>query len=105
MEMTDLKTRASNRSTNLSEVRSKIEAAMPILASEAVACDELGKLTPQVHDILLESGVMRVFQPREYGGMEGDPVEYCRLVMEICAEAPAAGWVAGVVGVHSFEFG
>ncbi|ANP47566.1 acyl-CoA dehydrogenase family protein [Candidatus Viadribacter manganicus] len=92
------------RPATLADVRAKIEAAMPTLATDAIACDELGQLTPKVRDILLESGVMRVLQPLEYGGMEGDPAEYCRLVMDIAAHAPSAGWVAGVVGVHSFEF-
>jgi len=104
MQITDFGARTEARAETVADVRARIEQAMPILAGEAVACDELGKLTPAVRDVLLQSGVMRVFQPHEYNGLEGDPVEYCRLVMDICAESPSAGWVAGVVGVHSFEF-
>ncbi len=104
MHTTDLEARPEAKVETVADVRARIEDAMPELADQAIACDELGKLTPRVRDILRQSGVMRVFQPHEYGGLEGDPVEYCRLVMDICAEAPSAGWVAGVVGVHSFEF-
>lgn len=104
MHTTDLEARPEAKVETVADVRARIEDAMSELADQATACDELGKLTPRVRDILRQSGVMRVFQPHEYGGLEGDPVEYCRLVMDICAEAPSAGWVAGVVGVHSFEF-
>lgn len=90
--------------SSVEDVRARIEAALPVLADEAVLCDELGKLTPKVHAILMESGIIRTFQPREYGGVEGDPVEFTRLIMDLCAEAPSAGWCSGVVGVHSFEF-
>lgn len=90
--------------TTIADVRARIEAAMPVLAAEATACDDLGKLTPKTYEILRNSGIIRIFQPREYGGLEGNPVEFARLIMDLAANAPSAGWVCGVVGLHSFEF-
>lgn len=90
--------------STVADVRARIEAAMPILAEEATASEELGKLTPKTYEILRDSGIIRVFQPKEYGGMEGNPVEFARLVMDLASNAPSAGWVSGVVGLHSFEF-
>jgi alkylation response protein AidB-like acyl-CoA dehydrogenase len=104
MEAVKIATDDTGRIASVDDVRARIEEAMPVLAAEAVACDALGKLTPKVHEILVESGIIRTFQPYEYGGIEGDPVEFSRLVMDLCAESPSAGWCAGVVGVHSFEF-
>ena len=104
MEVVKIANSDEGRIASVQDVRSRIEAALPVLADQAVACDDLGKLTPEVHEILVESGIIRVFQPVEHGGLEGDPVEFTRLIMDICAEAPSAGWCAGVVGVHSFEF-
>ncbi|WP_173655747.1 acyl-CoA dehydrogenase family protein [Sphingomonas turrisvirgatae] len=95
----------AERNSTFAEVRASIDAALPVLAEEALACDAMGQLTPKVHAILRDSGIMRVLQPIEFGGMEGDPSELSRLVMDIAAEAPSVGWCAGVVGVHSFEFG
>lgn len=89
---------------SVADVRVRIESAMPILVEEAAACDELGKITPKTYEILRDSGIIRVFQPRQYGGLEGDPVEFARLIMDLASNAPSAGWVAGVVGLHSFEF-
>lgn len=90
--------------TNVADVRARIEAAMPVLAEEALASEELGKLTPKTHEILRDSGIIRIFQPKEYGGLEGNPVEFARLIMDLASQAPSAGWVCGVVGLHSFEF-
>jgi 3-hydroxy-9,10-secoandrosta-1,3,5(10)-triene-9,17-dione monooxygenase len=89
---------------SVADVRARIEAAMPILAEESLACDSLGKLTPKTYEILRDSGIIRIFQPKKYGGLEGDPVEFARLIMDLAANAPSAGWVCGVVGLHSFEF-
>lgn len=90
--------------TNVADVRARIEAAMPVLAEEALASEELGQLTPKTHEILRNSGIIRIFQPKEYGGLEGNPVEFARLIMDLASNAPSAGWVCGVVGLHSFEF-
>lgn len=90
--------------TNVADVRARIEAAMPVLAEDAAACDDLGKLTPKTYEILRDSGIVRTFQPLKYGGLEGSPVEFARLIMDLASNAPSAGWVAGVVGLHSFEF-
>lgn len=90
--------------STVADVRARIEAAMPILAEEALASEELGKLTPKTYEILRDSGIIRIFQPKEYGGLEGNPVEFARLIMDLASQAPSAGWVCGVVGLHSFEF-
>jgi len=104
MQATQIAVVSEPQPSTVADVRARIEAAMPILAEESVACEELGQLTPRTYEILRDSGIIRTFQPREHGGMEGDPVEFARLIMDLAANAPSAGWVSGVVGLHSFEF-
>lgn len=104
MQVSKIAAAAEAEVTSVADVRARIEAAMPVLAEEATACDELGQLTPRTHEILRDSGIIRIFQPAEYGGLEGDPVEFARLIMDLASNAPSAGWVCGVVGLHSFEF-
>jgi 3-hydroxy-9,10-secoandrosta-1,3,5(10)-triene-9,17-dione monooxygenase len=104
MEAVKIADAGPDRISSVQDIRARIEAEMPVLAEQATVCDELGKLTPKVYEILRDSGIIRTFQPLEHGGIEGDPVEFTRLIMDIAAEAPSAGWCAGVVGVHSFEF-
>lgn len=104
MQVTKIAAAGEAEVTSVADVRARIEAAMPILAEEALASEELGKLTPKTHEILRDSGIIRIFQPKEYGGLEGNPVEFARLIMDLASQAPSAGWVCGVVGLHSFEF-
>ncbi len=86
-------------------VQSSITGIMDQLTSEAEACDAQGRLADKVVHLLKESGVVRMLQPREYGGYEAHPREFCETIMELTSKAPSIGWVAGVVGVHPFEFG
>lgn len=104
MQVTKIAAAGEAEIATVADVRARIEAAMPILAEESLACDALGKLTPKTYGILRDSGIIRIFQPKKYGGLEGDPVEFARLIMDLAANAPSAGWVCGVVGLHSFEF-
>ena len=85
------------------EVTERILARAEELAAEAAPSDELGRLTDTTAEILRESGVMRMLQPREHGGYEASPVDFFRTQLAIGVQSSSAGWVAGVVGVHAFE--
>ncbi|MEU4838102.1 acyl-CoA dehydrogenase family protein [Nocardia testacea] len=50
-----------------------------------------------------DSGIVRMFQPQEYGGLESHPREAAETIMALAALDGAAGWVAGIVGVHPWE--
>lgn len=52
---------------------------------------------------LRDSGIIRTFQPKEYGGLEGHPREAAETIMALGALDGATGWVAGIVGVHPWE--
>jgi len=52
---------------------------------------------------LRDSGIVRTFQPKEYGGLEGHPREAAETIMALGAIDGSAGWVAGIVGVHPWE--
>jgi alkylation response protein AidB-like acyl-CoA dehydrogenase len=88
MHLTQIVQAPQTEQGSVGDVRAKIEAAMPILAAEAHTSEELGKLSEKTYEILRDSGIMRVFQPHEYSGMEGDPVEFARLIMDLGSNAP-----------------
>jgi len=75
------------------------------LAELAPECERMGRLTDETAAILRESGIMRMLQPTEYGGAEAHPREFIDAVTTVAHADPAAGWVAGVVGVHPWELG
>ena len=74
-----------------------------ILRKDAAECDLLGHLTPVTEDALRSTGVVKMLQPKDFGGTEQHPTHFMATVLEIASHSPAAGWVAGVVGVHPHE--
>ncbi|WP_407445621.1 acyl-CoA dehydrogenase family protein [Rhodococcus sp. (in: high G+C Gram-positive bacteria)] len=73
------------------------------IRTEGVEGDKLMRLTDTTAKHLRESGIIRTFQPKEYGGFEGHPREAAETVMALGALDGATGWVAGIVGVHPWE--
>ncbi|PZG99152.1 hydroxylase [Streptomyces sp. NTH33] len=74
-----------------------------LLESDGPVSEELGRVSDEVAAVLRESGVIRMLQPRDFGGFESHPTDFLRTVHEIGRRNGAAGWVAGVVGVHPHE--
>lgn len=65
--------------------------------------EALGKLDDKAAKILRDSGVIRMLQPKEYGGLEVHPVEFAETVMGIAALDGSTGWISGIVGLHPWE--
>jgi 3-hydroxy-9,10-secoandrosta-1,3,5(10)-triene-9,17-dione monooxygenase len=65
--------------------------------------EDLGRLDDQAVKVIREAGVIRMLQPKTHGGLEAHPREFAETVMRLAALDGAAGWVAGVVGVHPWE--
>ncbi|MDH2413005.1 acyl-CoA dehydrogenase family protein [Nocardioides sp. CER19] len=85
------------------EVIDNIHKAADTLRREAPESDRRGRLTDLTAQTLRESGIVRMLQPKEYGGHEAHPAEFLEAAMETAIAAPSAGWVGGVVGVHPWE--
>ena len=87
------------------EVLSRVEEAAEVFLSTAAESEELGRLSDVSAKQLREAGVIRMLQPKEYGGDEAHPVEFFETVLRIGSLCGSAGWVAGVVGVHPWQLG
>lgn len=85
------------------EVVKGIEALGPKFAAFAEVNESLGKLSEDSVALLRSSGVMRLLQPKEFGGYEAHPRDFAEAVMAVARHDGAAGRVAGVVGVHPWE--
>lgn len=86
-------------------VRETITGNIERLVQQEEPSNALGRVTDEAARLLRESGLVRMLQPREYGGYEADPREFCEIVIDLAARAPSIGWVGCVVGVHPFQFG
>ena len=87
----------------MTDVLGNIKENASLLKDEAKPSDDLGRLTDRTASVLRESGVIRLYQPKEWGGFEAHPVEFMEAAMAVGAASPSAGWVTGVVGVHPWE--
>lgn len=73
------------------------------LAKLAFEDEKLGRLTDRTVEILKDSGILRMLQPKEYDGAELHPQKFVEAVMAVARRNGSAGWVSGVVGVHPWE--
>ena len=84
-------------------VLERVEALAEYFAENGRANENLGKLTADVASTLKDTGIVRMLQPKKYGGMETHPVDFMKAVLTAGSADSATGWVAGVVGVHPHE--
>lgn len=82
----------------------QIHAAGDILRSEHEASDAAGRLTDVAAQVLRDSGGIRLLQSKQHGGFQEHPTVFFEWVRAVARYNPSAGWVAGVVGVHPWEF-
>lgn len=73
------------------------------IAALGPANEAAARLEDAAAKVLRETGVMRMLQPATHGGHEAHPREWAETVMKIASLDGAAGWVAGIVGVHPWE--
>jgi 3-hydroxy-9,10-secoandrosta-1,3,5(10)-triene-9,17-dione monooxygenase len=65
--------------------------------------ERLGTLHTQAAEALRDSGVTRMLQPEEYGGIATHPRDFAEMVIDIARRDGSAGWIAGTVGVSPWE--
>jgi len=87
------------------EVLERIEELGPYLTEQADATEAAGRLSDETARRLKESGVVRLFQPVEFGGYEAEPTVFFEAVMALARHCGASGWVSGIIGVHPWELG
>ncbi|MFF0018839.1 hydroxylase [Streptomyces sp. NPDC005374] len=85
------------------EVVDRIEEIGPELAGLAEENEKIGKLSDKTVALLRSAGVIRLLQPKEFGGHAAHPRDFAEAVMAVARHDGAAGWVSGVVGVHPWE--
>ncbi|MEU4839941.1 3-hydroxy-9,10-secoandrosta-1,3,5(10)-triene-9,17-dione monooxygenase oxygenase subunit [Nocardia testacea] len=81
-------------------VRHAVRELLPVFAARARRVDESGHVPRRTIDELQNAGVPAMLQPRRYGGSEGDPVEFYRIVREISGVCGSTGWLTAVLGAH-----
>lgn len=71
--------------------------------ADAAASERLGRLTDSTVARMRELGVVKLLQPKAFGGFETDPQTFLDATFVLASISGAAGWVSGVVGLHPWE--
>lgn len=73
------------------------------IRDQAVQAENEGQLPAETAKKLKAAGVIKLLQPKRYGGLEAHPREFAETVMAAGALDGATGWVCGIVGVHPWQ--
>ena len=87
----------------MTKVLERLIELREFLENQSREAEDLGRLPDKTAQALKETGVMRMLQPKRFGGFESHPVDFMRAVLEAGEHDGSTGWVAGVVGVHPHE--
>ena len=87
------------------EVLETVRGLLPGIAERARSVDEKGRIPAETLCELTAAGVFRMLQPTRYGGAEDDPVAFYEVIRAISGACGSTGWVAAVLGVHSWHLG
>lgn len=82
-----------------------VRPLLPVLAERAPETDTAHRVPDASVRELVAAGVFRMLQPRRFGGLESDPVEFYEVVRSISAVCASTGWIASVLGVHPWQLG
>jgi 3-hydroxy-9,10-secoandrosta-1,3,5(10)-triene-9,17-dione monooxygenase len=86
-------------------VGERVQALLPGISERAADCDESRRVPAGTMAELVGAGVFRMLQPKRYGGAEGDPTDFFRVVRSIAGACGSTGWVTSVLGVHPWQLG
>lgn len=85
------------------EVLERIRELAPSLRERAAAAEDARRLPDESVKELKETGIVRLLQPKRFGGFEADPRLFYESLLAVAASCGSTGWVCGVVGVHPWQ--
>jgi len=90
---------------NEQKVLAAIADVLPAVRDSAARVDRSARIEPRLIGRLAEAGLFRLLQPRAFGGLAADPADHLEAVHRIAGECGSTGWLASVLGVHSWHLG
>src|SRR3954447_17330664 len=80
-----------------------VQDLLPALADRVERCETDRQVPEETVAELKEAGVFRMLQPKRWGGLETDPVDFYEVVRTLAAACGSTGWVTSVLGVHPWQ--
>jgi len=87
------------------ETLAAVRDLLPALRGRAAEAEAQRKVPAESVKELQQAGVLRLLQPKRYGGREAHPVVFYRAVASVASACGSTGWVTSVLGVHPWHIG
>ena len=87
------------------EFRQNIESLFPLVEQRAARCENERQVPSETIKELIERRVLRGLQPKRFGGLELDPLDYFEGISRLGEGCASTGWVTSVLMVHSWQLG
>ncbi len=75
----------------------------PMLHESSSEGARLRRMPDATWQALLDAKLLRGLQPSQWGGLEANPADFFTAIAEVARADGAAGWVAGIIGVHPWQ--
>jgi 3-hydroxy-9,10-secoandrosta-1,3,5(10)-triene-9,17-dione monooxygenase len=85
------------------EVLEAVREMLPVLRGRAVEAEAQRKVPAASLKELQAAGVLRLLQPRRFGGHEAHPTVFYSAIKLIASACGSTGWVSSVLGVHPWH--
>src|SRR6476646_6637937 len=80
----------------------RARALVPRLAERAPAAAAARQLPPETIAEYHAAGILRILQPRRFGGMQGRFSLFSRIVEELTYDCASSAWVSAVLAEHQW---
>ena len=87
------------------DVLDGVRDLLPTFRERADEAERLRQVPEASVKDLEETGFFRMLQPKRYGGLESDPVDFFTAVRDIASADGSTGWISSVLGVHPWQVG
>lgn len=87
------------------KVLAAVRDLLPGIRARGAEAEAARRVPVETITELREAGVLRLLQPRTFGGLEANPVAFYEAVALIASACGSSGWVASVLGVHPWHIG
>jgi resorcinol 4-hydroxylase (FADH2) len=91
-----------SRTSDSDGVLAAVRDALPLLSANADRSDAERAVPRANIERIAQAGVFRVFQPKRYGGTEGNLETFFAAIAAIGGACMSTAWVAGVLGTHQW---
>lgn len=81
----------------------RAKALAPAIAERTAWVEENRRVHDDTIQELVDSGLTRALQSRQYGGLEANPADFYKATVEISKACTSSGWILTLLGVHSWE--